>query len=169
MENKELRNILLNNMKLLKISLLENIKNELKDFAQIQRELKKSRKLEFRPKDKSLQSICDEISSNSYKISLLIYYYRWIRHGLKYWSNRDIHDFWEYQKSKEYNPNGGYADSTRYQKVWWSREKGSITSTYEDYVKGQFEQWILNLIEKNHIEISNEQIDELVEYLYKNI
>ena len=46
MENKELYNIL-----------VKNIKNELSDFAQVQRNLKKSRKLEFRPKDKSLQSI----------------------------------------------------------------------------------------------------------------
>ena len=62
MENKELRNIL-----------LENIKNELKDFAQVQRNLKKSRKLEFRPKDKSLQSICDEINSNRWEISILFF------------------------------------------------------------------------------------------------
>ena len=150
MENKEIRNLLVN-----------GIKNELRDFAQVQKDLKKSRKLEFRPKDRSLQSICDEISNNRYKISLLIYYYRWIRHGLKYWANRNIHDFWEYQ---HFNPSGGYDDSLRYKQCNWSGY-----NTIDEYVKGQFEKWIVNLIEKNHIEISNEQIDELVEYLYKNI
>ena len=86
MENKELYNIL-----------VKNIKNELIDFAQVQRNLKKSRKLEFRPKDKSLQSICDEINSNRWSISVLLYYYRWIRHGLKYWANYNVKDFWDYQ------------------------------------------------------------------------
>ena len=86
MENKELRNALVN-----------AIKNELKDFTQIQKDLKKSRKLEFRPKDRSLQSIVNEIESNASKISTLIYYYRWIKHGLKYWNNRDVHSFMEYE------------------------------------------------------------------------
>ena len=86
MENKDFRNALVN-----------AIKNELKDFTQVQRDLKKSRKLEFRPKDKSLQSICDEINNNASKISTLIYYYRWIKHSLKYWANRDIHDFKEFR------------------------------------------------------------------------
>lgn len=80
MENKEFRN-----------ALVAAIKNELKDFTQVQRDLKKSRKLEFRPKDKSLQDICDEIDNNASKISQLIFYYRWIKHGLKYWANRDVH------------------------------------------------------------------------------
>ena len=154
MENKELRNIL-----------VENIKNELKDFAQVQRNLKKSRKLEFRPKDKSLQSICDEIKDNRWEISVLLYYYRWIRHGLKYWSKKDVHEFWDYQHPKvSNNPNGGYPDTHRYQTMWWDKNK-----TYEDYVKNQFKQWVVNLVKKYIPELTNEQIDELVEYLYKNI
>ena len=154
----------------IKNALVEAMKNELKDFTQVQRDLKKSRKLEFRPKDRSLQSIVDEIINNRYKISLLIYYYRWIRHGLKYWANRNIHDFWDYQHSEiSNNPNGGYSDSYRNEKVWWSKEQGSITSTYEHYVKDQFENYILNLIQNYKIELSNDQIDELVEYIYKNI
>ena len=86
MENKEFRN-----------ALLEAIKNELKDFTQVQRDLKKSRKEQYRPKDKYLQDIVDEINENASKINTLIYYYRWIRHGLKYWSNRGIHDFKEFK------------------------------------------------------------------------
>lgn len=85
MENKELRNALVN-----------AIKNELKDFTQIQKDLKKSRKLEFRPKDKSLQEIVDEINRNASKISTLIFHYRWVRHGLKYWNNRDVQSFKDY-------------------------------------------------------------------------
>ena len=123
MENKELRNIL-----------LENMKNELKDFAQVQRNLKKSRKLEFRPKDKSLQSICDEINSNRWEISILLYYYRWIRHRLKYWTNHNVKEFWDYQHPNiSNNPNGGYPDACRYQFVWWNRNK-----TYEEYIEDQF-------------------------------
>ena len=86
MENKEFRN-----------ALLEAIKNELKDFTQLQRDLKKSRKKQYRPKDKYLQDIVDEINENASKINTLIYYYRWIRHSLKYWSNRGIHDFKEFK------------------------------------------------------------------------
>ena len=155
MENKEFRN-----------ALVIAIKNELKDFTQVQRDLKKSRKLQYRPKDRSLQDIVDEINNNASKISILIYYYRWIKHGLKYWANRDIYDYWDYQ---HVNPYGSYPDSYRNQKVWWSREQGSVTTTYEEYVKGQFENYFINLIEKYKIELSNTEIDELIEYLYKNI
>ena len=80
MENKEFRN-----------ALVAAIKNELKDFTQVQRNLKKSRKLQYRPKDRSLQDIVDEINNNASKISTLLFYYRWIRHGLKYWANRNIY------------------------------------------------------------------------------
>lgn len=85
MENKEFRNALVN-----------AIKNELKDFTQVQRDLKKSRKLEFRPTDRTLQGICDEINNNKAKISTLIWHYRWIKHGLKYWANRDVQSFKDY-------------------------------------------------------------------------
>lgn len=154
MENKELRNIL-----------VENIKNELKDFAQIQKELKKSRKLEFRPKDRTLQGIVDEIKDNRYKISLLLYYYRWIKHGLKYWANHDVKDFWSYQCSNiSNNPNGGYPNTYRYQSAWWWKNK-----TYEDYIEDQFYNYFIELIDKYKIELIQEEIDGFIKYLYKNI
>ena len=154
MENKEIRNIL-----------IENIKNEFKDFAQVQRNLKKSRKLEFRPKDRTLQGIVDEIKDNRYKISLLLYYYRWIRHGLKYWANRDIKDFWDYQHSNiSNNPNGGYPDTNRYKALWWNNNK-----TTEEYVKDQFYNNFIELINKYKIELTQEEKDNFIEYLYKNI
>lgn len=154
MENKEFRNIL-----------VENIKNELKDFAQIQKNLKKSRKIEFRPKNKSLQSIVDEITNNRLKISLLLYYYRWIRHGFKYWSNRNVNDFWDYQHPEiSNNPNGGYPDTHRLNTVWWDK-----TKTYEGYVKDQFYNYIIELINKYKIELTQEEIDNFVNYLYNNI
>ena len=87
MENKEFRN-----------AFIAAVKNELKDFTQVQKDLKKSRKQEFRPQNKCLQDICDEINNNASKISTLIYYYRWIKHGLKYWANRDVHSFKDYYK-----------------------------------------------------------------------
>jgi len=150
MENKELRN-----------ALVANIKNELKDFAQIQKDLKKSRKLEFRPSDRSLQSICDEIANNRYKISLLFYYYRWLKHGLKYWIKRDIHDFWDYQY---FNPNGGYPDTNRYQSLWWYNNK-----TLDEYVKDQFYNYVIELINKYKIELTQEEKDNFIKFLYKNI
>lgn len=166
MENKEIRNLLLNNMKLLKISLVNSIKNELSDFTQIQKDLKKSRKLEFRPKDRTLQSIVDEIKDNRYKISLLLYYYRWIRHGLKYWANRDIKDFWSYQHSNiSNNPNSGYPDTNRYQTTWWYNNN----KTYEEYVEDQFYNYFIELINKYKIELTQEEKDNFIKYLYKNI
>ena len=84
METKEFRN-----------ALIANIKQELKDWTKTQRDLKKTRKEEFRPKDKEgcygLQSIVDEINGNRGTITNLIFNYRWILHGLKYWENRNIH------------------------------------------------------------------------------
>lgn len=151
MENKEIRNIL-----------VENIKKELKDFAQTQRELKKSRKLEFRPKDRSLQNIVDEIANNRFKISLLIYYYRWLKHGLKYWAKQGIHDYWEYQCQ---NPDDRYDIAQRNEKVWWRKD-----ITFEEHVKNNlFENYLLDLLEKYKIELSNEEIDKFIEYCYKNI
>lgn len=148
MENKEIRNIL-----------LENIKNELKDFTQVQRNLKKSRKLEFRPKDKSLQSICDEISNNRKIISELLFYYRWLKHGLKYWTNKDIHDFWEYQATG--NPSGWSPLDYRYKSPWWNDK-----ITYEEYYYNRFYDNIISLIDKYDIDEFNE---DFIKYLYKNI
>ena len=87
MENKEFRNALVNAMK-----------DEIAQLANEQREQKKTRKLANRPKEKSLQDIVDEISNRAYKIFNLLYYYRWIKHGLKYLANRDVHYFKDYYK-----------------------------------------------------------------------
>ncbi len=85
MENKEFRNALVNAMK-----------SEIAQLGNEQREQKKTRKLTNRPKEKSLQDIVDEINNRAYKIFNLLYYYRWIRHGLKYWANRDVQSFKDY-------------------------------------------------------------------------
>ena len=85
MENKEFRNALVNAMKA-----------EIAQLGNEQREQKKTRKLVNRPKEKSLQDIGDEICNRAYKIFNLLYYYRWIRHGLKYWGNRAVHSFKDY-------------------------------------------------------------------------
>ena len=90
MENKEFRNALVN-----------AIKAEIAQLANEQREQKKTRKLANRPKEKSLQDIVDEINNRAYKIFNLLYYYPWIRHGLKYWANRDVHSFKEYYKDDD--------------------------------------------------------------------
>lgn len=87
MENKEFRDALVNAMKA-----------EIAQLANEQREQKKTRKLANRPKEKSLQDIVDEINNRAYKISILLYYYCWIRHGLKYWSNRNVQSFKDYYK-----------------------------------------------------------------------
>ena len=90
MENKEFRNALVNAMKA-----------EIAQLANEQREQKKTRKLENRPEGKSLQDIVDEINNRAYKIFNLLYYYRWIRHGLKYWANRNVHSFKDYYKDDD--------------------------------------------------------------------
>lgn len=90
MENKEFRNALVNVMKA-----------EIAQLAIEQREQKKTRKLTNRPKEKSLQDIVDEINNRAYKIFNLLYYYRWIRHGLKYWANRNVHSFKDYYKDDD--------------------------------------------------------------------
>lgn len=85
MENKEFRNALVNAMKA-----------EIAQLGNEQKEQKKTRKLTNRPKEKSLQDIMDEINNRAYKIYNLLYYYRWIRHGLKYWANRNMQSFKDY-------------------------------------------------------------------------
>lgn len=87
MENKEFRNALVNAMKA-----------EIAQLAIEQKEQKKTRKLTNRPKEKSLQDIVHEIKIRAYKITKLLYYYRWIKHGLKYWANRNVHSFKDYYK-----------------------------------------------------------------------
>jgi len=87
MENKEFRNALVSAMKA-----------EIAQLANEQREQKKTRKLTNRPKEKSLGDIIENINIRAYKITNLLYYYRWIKHGLKYWANRDVHFFKDYYK-----------------------------------------------------------------------
>jgi len=90
MENKEFRNALVNAMKA-----------EIAQLGNEQREQKKTRKLANRPKEKSLQDIVDEINNRAYKIYNLLYYYRWIKHGLKYWANRNVYLFKDYYKDDD--------------------------------------------------------------------
>ena len=90
MENKEFRNALINAMK-----------SEIAQLTIEQKEQKKTRKLVNRPKEKSLQDIVNEIKHRAYKITNLLYYYRWIKHGLKYWANRNVHSFKEYYKDND--------------------------------------------------------------------
>ena len=86
MENKEFRNALINAMK-----------SEIAQLAIEQKEQKKTRKLVNRPKV-SLGDIVEKIKYRAYEITNLLYYYRWIRHGLKYWANRNVHSFKDYYK-----------------------------------------------------------------------
>jgi len=85
MENKEFRNALVNAMKA-----------EIAQLANEQKEQKKTRKLANRPKEKSLQDIVDEINNRAYKINVLLYNYRWIKHCLKYWANRGVQSYKDY-------------------------------------------------------------------------
>jgi hypothetical protein len=87
--------------------LLDGMRMEIAQLANEQREQKKTRKLANRPEGKSLQSIVDEISNRAYKIHNLLYYYRWIRHGLKYWSNRNVQSFKDYYAFSD--PNSWFA------------------------------------------------------------
>ena len=98
MENKEFRNALVNAMKV-----------EIAQLANEQREQKKTRKFANRPKEKNLQDIVNEINNRAYKIYNLLYYYRWIKHGLKYWANRDVHSFKDYYKDDD--PESWFAKS----------------------------------------------------------
>lgn len=90
MENKEFRNALVSAMKA-----------EITQLANEQIEQKKTRKLTNRPKEKSLEDIVHEIKVRAWKITNLLYYYRWIRHGLKYWTNRDVNSFKDYYKDDD--------------------------------------------------------------------
>lgn len=94
METKEINEI--KTFKPFRNALVNAMKAEIAQLGNEQREQKKTRKLANRPKKKSLQDIVDEINNRAYKIFNLLYYYRWIRHGLKYWSNRDVHSLKEY-------------------------------------------------------------------------
>jgi len=87
MEYKEFRNALVNAMK-----------DEIAQLANEQREQKKTRKLANRPKGKSLGDIVEEINNRAYKINVLLYNYRWIKHSLKYWANRDVQSYKDYYK-----------------------------------------------------------------------
>lgn len=88
MESKEFRNALVNAMKA-----------EIAQLANKQIEQKKTRKLANRPKEKSLRDIVKEINNRTRKINILLYYYRWIKHGLKYWANRSIQSYKDYYKN----------------------------------------------------------------------
>lgn len=153
MENKDFKN-----------ALLAGIKKELIDFTQVQKDLKKSRKLEFRPKDRSLQSICDEISNNAYKISVILFYYTWLKHSKKYWANRNINSFWEYYCAPN-NPIGRYDIDQKDKTCYWIRQDQARGATYSNY--GEYVQWLLTQFIKDKIieyELDfNEDLKEFVE------
>lgn len=154
MENKEFRN-----------ALLEAIKNELKDFAQVQKNLKKSRKLEFRPKDKSLQSICDEISNNAYKIQFILLYYTWLKHGKKYWANRKIDSYWTYYCS-HYNNLGNYPESYKDKSAWWIENDYKNGKPYKTY--GEYTEYVLlGFIKDKAKQFNIELPEDLTQFINK--
>lgn len=148
METKEIKN-----------ALVANIKNELKDFTQVQRDLKKSRKLEFR-QGKDLQDICDEIANNRDKITFIIFYYRWIKHGLKYWNNRGIHNLKEYKYS--------YNDEVDVNNYWYKNwdtviQYGSNKGkTHGEVIIEYAKEYYIELCNKYNIEYTNENINDLI-------
>ena len=151
MENKEFRN-----------ALIAAIKNELKDFTQVQRDLKKSRKEQYRPKDKSLQDIVDEINNNASKIFTLIFYYRWIKHGLKYWANRDIHNFKEYKFIK--SDSHGFDENDWFYKNWNTIIDFGIHEgmTHGELMMQYSKTYYINKCKEYNIEISEANINYLI-------
>ena len=106
MENKEFRNALVNAMKI-----------EIAQLANEQKEQKKTRKFVNRPKEKSLKDIVKEINNRARKINILLYNYRWIKHGLKYWANRGVRSYKYYYK--DYYKNNDTA-------AWFSKNWNKI-------------------------------------------
>ena len=99
MENKEFNEI--NTFKSFRNALVNAMKVEIAQLANEQREQKKTRKLANRPKGKSLGDIVEEINNRAYKINILLYYYCWIKHGLKYWANRYVQSYKDYYKDND--------------------------------------------------------------------
>ena len=90
MENKEFRNALVSTMKA-----------EIAQLTNEQREQKKTRKHENRPKGKSLGDISKEINNRAHKINIILYNYCWIKHDLKYWDNRGVQSYKDYYKDND--------------------------------------------------------------------
>lgn len=152
MENKEFRNALINAMKW-----------EIAQLANEQREQKKTRKLANRPKEKSLQGIVNEINNRAYKINNLLYYYRWIKHSLKYWTNRDIHNFKEYKFIKL---NGkGFSDTNWYYVNWdkvieYGANKGK---THGEILIHHAKNYYINKCNEYGIEVTETNVNYLIQ------
>ena len=99
MENKEFNEI--KTFKSFRNALVSAMKVEIVQLVNKQIEQKKTRKLANRPKGKSLGDIVEEINNRAYKINILLYNYRWIKHGLKYWANRGVQSYKDYYKDND--------------------------------------------------------------------
>lgn len=141
MENKEFRNALVNAMKA-----------EIAQLANDQREQKKTRKLTNRPKEKSLQDIVYEINNRAYKIAILLYYYRWIRHGLKYWANRDVQSFKDYYKDFWYVKNWD-------EQIKYGDNKGK---THGEVIIENIKSFYKKKCQEYNIECSEQNLDYIV-------
>ena len=148
MENKDFRN-----------ALVAIMKEELAQLTTKQREQKKTRKIANRPEGKSLQSIVDEISDRRDKITHLIWIYRFIRHGRKYWENRDCHSWEEYFY--------GSPDSNTWH--WKHHDEPGTVGRAKEYIFDLYEKYfdILHndLLEKDKINFYDDFYSDFVEYL----
>lgn len=145
MENKEFRNALVSAMKA-----------EIAQLAIEQKEQKKTRKLANRPKDKGLQDIVKEIHNRAYKIFNFLYYYRWVKHGLKYWANRDIHSFKDYYKDND--PESWFAKNWDYI-IKYGPNKGK---THGEVIMQNTMNWYKRYCEQYGIECSELNLYELI-------
>ena len=145
MENKELRNALVNAMKV-----------EIAQLANEQREQKKTRKLANRPEGKSLQDIVHEIKIRAWKIIDLLYYYRWIRHGLKYWANRDVQSYKDYCKDSD--PKDWFAKNWD-KVIEYGDNKGK---THGEVIIHSIMNYYKKKCQEYNIECSDENIDLII-------
>ena len=144
MKPKEFRNALVSAMKA-----------EIAQLTNEQREQKKTRKLANRPKGKSLQDIVDEINNRAYKITNLLYYYRWIRHSLKYWSNRDVQSFKDYYKD---GPDYWFIENWN-KLIEYGDNKGK---THGEVIIESTKNFYKKKCQEYNIEYSNENIDLII-------
>ena len=149
MENKEFKNALVNAMK-----------TEIAQLANEQREQKKTRKLTNRPKEKSLRDIVKEINNRACKINILLYNYRWIKHGLKYWANRGVRSYKDYYK--DYYKNNDTAS-------WFSKNWDKIIDYGCNKGKTHGDVIISNTINYYKKKCKEYNIECQEEYLYKII
>lgn len=124
------------------------VKKELSDFAQKQKDLKKSRKLQQNLSWSQIYDIEESLSYNKEQITKILFYYTWLKHSKRYWANRDVNSFKDYYAKYRTMLSDSYDPELWNQEQYWRKDG----LTYGECEENKLKDFVNDVLDEIEIE-----------------